>query len=277
MIISKYSKEHADLLRSFADADREKRFAGHSIDNLESYVYILTNPVDVRRDFTSRTITGLNKVPQKVKLEAFSGLAQPLYDYIHSTPLETQAEYDAWHYKYSSSFLLDLNAIDIRSGRNGCWLDSRVFTEQELLFLISLVRSNRSLGETETAVLLEKLCSLYGINFGYRLKRQLRVYEQNTGFLSQKADNPEVLDTIGRVYAALDGGTKLGFRPFVLGNHHLSSRRSVSPLGLTQKGRSCCLLALDEDGWQEKEIPLEEMSGVLVLDAPAVSRKADAS
>lgn len=167
--------------------------------------------------------------------------------------------------------------IDIRSGRNGCWLGSRVFTEQELLFLVSLVRSSRSLGETETAVLLEKLCSLYGINFGYRLNRRLRVDEQNTGFLSQKADNPEVLDTVGRVYAALDGGTKLGFRPFVPGNHHLSSRRSVSPLCLTQKGRSCCLLALDEDGWQEKEIPLEEMSGVLVLDAPALSKKADAS
>ena len=167
--------------------------------------------------------------------------------------------------------------IDIRSGRNGCWLDSRVFDEQELLFLVSLVRSSRSLGETDTAVLLEKLCSLYGINFGYRLKRQLRVYEQNTGFLTKKAENPEVLDTIGRVYTALDGGTKLGFRPFVLGNHHLSSRRSVSPLGLTQKGRSCCLLALDEDDWQEEEIPLEEMSGVLVLDAPALSRKADAS
>ena len=167
--------------------------------------------------------------------------------------------------------------IDIRSGRNGCWLDRRVFTDQELLFLVSLVRACRSLGEAETSVLLEKLCSLSGINFAYRLNRQLRVYEQNTGFLSQKADNPEVLDAIGRVFAALDGGTKLGFRPFVLGNHHLSSRRSVSPLGLTQKGRSCCLLALNEDDWQEEEIPLEEMSGVLVLDAPALSRKADAS
>jgi hypothetical protein len=109
MIISQYSKERADLLRSFADADREKRFAGKSIDNLASYVYILTNPSDVRRDFTPRTLANLNKVPQKVKLNAFSSLAQPLYDFIHSTPLKSQKEYDAWQFKYSSSFLVELN------------------------------------------------------------------------------------------------------------------------------------------------------------------------
>ncbi len=86
-----------------------------------------------------------------------------------------------------------------------------------------------------------------------------------------------MLDTVGEVYAALDSGTKLGFRSSVRGNHHLSSRRSVSPQGLTQSGRSCCLMALDEDGLEETEIPLEEMSGVFALDAPALIKKPDAS
>ena len=167
--------------------------------------------------------------------------------------------------------------IDIRSGRNGCWLDRRVFTEQELLFMVSLVRACRSLGVEETSVLLEKLCSLSGINFGYRLNRQLKAQVQDGGLYFEKAENPEVLDTVGEVYAALGEGTKLGFRPSVRGNHHLSSRRSVSPLGLTQCGRSCCLLALDEDGRKETEIPLEEMSGVFALDAPALTKKPDAS
>ena len=160
---------------------------------------------------------------------------------------------------------------------NGCWLDRRIFTEQELLFLVSLVRACRSLGGDETSALLEKLCSLSGINFGYRLNRQLRAREQDSGLRFEKAENPEVLDTIGEVCAALGEGTKLAFRPSVRGNHHLSSRRSVSPLGLTLRGRSCCLLALDEDGRLETEIPLEEMSGVLALDAPALIKNPDAS
>ena len=168
--------------------------------------------------------------------------------------------------------------IDIRSGRNGCWLDRRVFTEQELLFLVSLVRASRSLGEEETSSLLDKLCSLSGINFGYRLNRQLRAQEQGGGFFLEKTLNREVLDTVGEVYAALGEGTKLVFRPSVRGNHHLSSRRSVSPLGLTQRGRSCCLLALDDEkGWQETEIPLEEMSGVFALDVPTFCKNPDAS
>ena len=89
--------------------------------------------------------------------------------------------------------------IDIRSGRNGCWLDRRVFTEQELLFLVSLVRACRSLGGDETSALLEKLCSLSGINFGYRLNRQLRAREPDSGLHFEKAENPEVLDAVGEV------------------------------------------------------------------------------
>ncbi len=167
--------------------------------------------------------------------------------------------------------------LDIRIGRKGCWLENRVFTEQELFFLTGLVLSCRSIGEGETAVLLEKLCALSGINFGYRLNRRLRAREQDSGLHFEKAENPEVLDTIGEVYAALGEGTKLAFRPYVQGNRHLSSRRIVSPLGLTQRGRSCCLLALEDDGMQVSEIPLEEMSSVHALDAPAFCKKPDAS
>ena len=167
--------------------------------------------------------------------------------------------------------------IDIRSGRNGCWLGSRAFTEQELFFLASLVLSCRSIGKEETSALVDKLCALSGINFGYRLKRQLKACGSAAGTRPGKAENPEVLDTVGEVCAALGEGTKLGYRSFLRDDPLPGGRRSVSPLGLTLRGGSCCLLALEDDGMQVSEIPLEEMSGVLALDAPARTKKTDAS
>jgi hypothetical protein len=167
--------------------------------------------------------------------------------------------------------------LDIRIGRKGCWLENRVFTEQELFFLTGLVLSCRSIGEGETAVLLEKLCALSGINFGYRLKRQLKACGSAAETRPEKAENPEVLDTVGEVCDALGEGTMLGYRSFLPGNRHLSIIRSVSPLGLTLRGRSCCLLALEDDGMQVSEIPLEEMSSVHALDAPAFCKNPDAS
>ncbi len=64
--------------------------------------------------------------------------------------------------------------LDIRSGRKGCWLGSRTFTDEELLLLVKLVRACSDLGEAEKSGLVDKLCSLAGINFEYSLKRQLR-------------------------------------------------------------------------------------------------------
>ena len=72
--------------------------------------------------------------------------------------------------------------LDIRSGRKGCWLGSRTFTDEELLLLVNLVRACGDLGEAEKSGLVDKLCSLAGINFGYQVKRQLRGREPDDVF-----------------------------------------------------------------------------------------------
>ena len=62
--------------------------------------------------------------------------------------------------------------VDIRQGREGCWLGSRLFTDGELRLLTDLVFSCRSLDEAQAQALADKLASLSSISFAYRLKQR---------------------------------------------------------------------------------------------------------
>jgi len=162
--------------------------------------------------------------------------------------------------------------IDIRRGSRGFWLERRTFSERELFFLANLILSCRSLGGRDTSSILEKLRALAGLNTGYRLERQIRTRERLCGPAPEKAENPEVLDAVGVICEALNEGRMISYRPGIHG-----ARRAVSPLGLTLRDRSVCLLAMEKGRPRPAEIRLEDMRDVRTEDMREAEILADAS
>ena len=64
--------------------------------------------------------------------------------------------------------------LDIPTSGKGCWLNSRLFDDEELQLLVDTLLSSSSIGEEKKNSLFEKLCSLSSINFRYQMKQQRR-------------------------------------------------------------------------------------------------------
>ena len=63
---------------------------------------------------------------------------------------------------------------DIPTGGKGCWLNSRLFDDEELQLLVDTVLSSSIIGEEKKNSLVDKLCSLSSINFGYQVAQRWR-------------------------------------------------------------------------------------------------------
>ena len=158
--------------------------------------------------------------------------------------------------------------VDIRSGRKGCWLGSRLFDDTELQMLADLVLSCRTIGEEQTRSMVGKLASLSSLSFGYLLKKQ-ETLRRNSGIPApEKAENPEVSRSISEIRAAFSANRLLRFR-LHQGSRHLNALHIAAPKSLLLQDGSYCLLARDEMNGSEVAYPLEELHGVRALDVPA--------
>ena len=156
--------------------------------------------------------------------------------------------------------------VDVRSGKNGCWLGSRLFDDAELQLLADLVLACRSIDEAQTRALIGKLASLSSLSFGYLLKKQEALRRSSGVPAPEKAENPEVPRSIGEIRAAFSENRLLRFR-LRRGGRHLNALHIASPRSLLLQDGSYCLLVRDEAGGEEL-YPLEELQSVRALDEP---------
>ena len=158
--------------------------------------------------------------------------------------------------------------VDIRYGSKGCWLGSRLFDDTELQMLADLVLSCRTIGEAQTRALIGKLASLSSLSFGYLLKKQETLRCSSGIPATEKAENPEVSESIREIRAAFSANHLLRFR-LHQGSRHLNALHIAALRSLLLRNGSYCLLARDEMNGSEVVYPLEELHCVRALDVPA--------
>ena len=91
--------------------------------------------------------------------------------------------------------------LDIPSSGKGCWLNSRLFDDEELQLLTSTVLSSSAIAEEKKNSLFDKLCSLSSINFRYQMEQQRREQQKQARIrLRQRAESDEPSDMMGKIY-----------------------------------------------------------------------------
>ena len=161
--------------------------------------------------------------------------------------------------------------LDIPTSGKGCWLNSRLFDEEELQLLVDTVFSSSSIGDEKKNSLFEKLCSLSNINFKYQMEQRRREQLKKQARIRfwQRSEGDEPSAVMGKIYEAMSTKRMLSFNCSLDGNRHLSMCRIVSPQSLTIRENACVLSALDESGTLLEEFRLRDISNVRVVDIPA--------
>ena len=169
------------------------------------------------------------------------------------------------------SRMRDELGLDIPSTGKGCWLNSRLFDDEELQLLVDTVLSSSSIGEEKKDSLFGKLCSMSSINFEYRMKQRRREQLKKQARIRfwHRAESDEPSDVMGKIYEAIATKRMISFNSTLDGNRHLSICRIVSPQSLVVRDKSCTLSALDESGTRLEEFQLPDLSNVRVVDIPA--------
>ena len=161
--------------------------------------------------------------------------------------------------------------LDIPTSGKGCWLNSRLFDEEELQLLVDKVLSSSTIGEEKKNSLFEKLCSLSSINFRYQMEQRRREQLKKQAKLRfwQRAESDEPSEMMGKIYEAIATKRMLSFNSRPNAYYSLSVCRIVSPQSLTIRENACVLTALDESGTHLEEFRLSDLSNVRVVDIPA--------
>ena len=160
--------------------------------------------------------------------------------------------------------------LDIPVSGKGCWLNSRLFDDEELQLLVDTLLSSSSIGEEKKNSLFEKLCSLSSINFRYQMEQRRREQQKQARIrLRQRAESDEPSDMMGKIYEAIQAKRMLSFNYRPNAYYSLSVCRIVSPQSLTIRENACVLTALDESGTHLEEFRLSDLSNVRVVDIPA--------
>ena len=161
--------------------------------------------------------------------------------------------------------------LDIPSTGKGCWLNSRLFDEEELQLLVDTVLASNSISEEKKNSLFGKLCSLSSINFKYQMEQRRREQLKKQARIRfwKRTESDELSDIMGKIYEAIRTKRMISFNFSLDGNRHLSICRIVSPQSLIVRDKSCTLSALDESGIRLEEFRLPDLSNVRVVDIPA--------
>ncbi len=159
--------------------------------------------------------------------------------------------------------------LDIPTSGKGCWLNSRLFDDEELQLLTSTVLSSSAIAEEKKNSLFDKLCSLSSINFRYQMEQQReRLKKQARIRFWQRAERDEPSDVMGKIYAAIRTNRKIGISCFQDGRS-LGLYRIVSPRSLTISENRCILTTSDESGTHREEFELRDLSNIRVEVIPA--------
>lgn len=116
--------------------------------------------------------------------------------------------------------LRDEVGMDITiTDKDGVWLNSRDFQENELKLLINSVLSNRYLSVEETRDLSERIRLLGGDFFGFDTSNVVVIDEKN------KYDNENVFENFEIINKALESGKPISFRQ----KHYIDGKYKLSP------------------------------------------------
>ena len=161
--------------------------------------------------------------------------------------------------------------LDIPTSGKGCWLESRLFGDEDLQLIIDTILSSSSIGEEKKNSLFDKLCSLSSINFKYQMEQRRREQLKKQARIRfwQRSEGDEPSAVMGKIYEAILTKRMLSFNYSLDGNRHLSMCRIVSPQSLTLRENACVLSALDESSTHLEEFRLRDISNIRVVDIPA--------
>lgn len=161
--------------------------------------------------------------------------------------------------------------LDIPTSGKGCWLNSRLFDEDELQLLVDTVFSSSTIGEEKKNSLFDKLCSLSSINFKYQMaqRRREQIKKQARLRLWQRSESDEPSDVIGKIYEAIRTKQKISISCYNDGSNRLSLCRIVSPRSLTIQENGCVLTTSDESGKIREEFHLRDLSNIRVVIIPS--------
>ena len=161
--------------------------------------------------------------------------------------------------------------LDIPTSGKGCWLNSRLFDDEELQILVDMLLSSSSIGEEKKNSLFGKLCSLSSINFRYQMEQRRREQLKKQAKLRfwQRAESDEPSEMMGKIYEAIRTNRKISISCFNDDSSRLSLCRIVSPRSLTIRENSCILTTSDESGTYSEEFQLRDLSNVRVVTIPA--------
>ena len=160
--------------------------------------------------------------------------------------------------------------LDIPSTGKGCWLNSRLFDEEELQLLVDTVLASNSISEEKKNSLFGKLCSLSSINFKYQMeqRRLEQLKKQARIRFWQRAESDEPSDILGKIYEAIRTNRKISIS-YVQDGSSLGLCRIVSPRSLTISENSCILTTSDENGTHREEFGLRVLSNIRVDVIPS--------
>ena len=160
--------------------------------------------------------------------------------------------------------------LDIPTSGKGCWLNSRLFDEDELQLLVDTVFSSSTIGEEKKNSLFDKLCSLSSINFRYQMEQRRReqLKKQARLRLWQRSESDGPSAVMGKIYEAIRAKRKISISCSDDDGHRQSLFRIVSPRSLTIRENRCILTASDESGTFREELGFPDLSNVCVVDIP---------
>ncbi len=168
------------------------------------------------------------------------------------------------------SRMRDELGLDIPGSGKGCWLNSRLFDDEELRLLADTVLSSSAIGEEKKNSLFDKLCSLSSINFRYQMEQRRREQLKKQARIRfwQRAERDEPSDILGKIYEAIRTNRKLSIS-HVQDGSSLGLYRIVSPRSLTISENSCILTTSDESGTHRVEFELRDLSNIRVDVIPS--------
>ncbi|MCR5617437.1 MAG: WYL domain-containing protein [Clostridiales bacterium] len=157
---------------------------------------------------------------------------------------------------------------DIRSGKKGCYLNERSFTDAELHFLIDLVMSNKTINKTHSEDLVKKIQSLGNAYFKPQINKIITVGT------TDKGDNPALFYNIELIYEAIGNGRQITYDYNLYGEDkkfHRSSTQTVSPYQLLFHNQDYYLMAYSSHHETIVFHKVDHMTNMTVNKEPAIS------
>ena len=162
--------------------------------------------------------------------------------------------------------LLKEAGVEIESGRNGSYLESRAFEDSELKLLIDSVLCSQHINPRQSSDLIEKLCKLSNKYFRSHVKNIHTVKEWN------KTENPALFYNIELVDTAIEEGKQLqyDYNKYGLDKQlHKSSFQRVTPYQLILHNQRYYLMAYSSYWGNMVFHRLDRISNIRLYDKPA--------